>query len=369
MVIRADLIELEADEGQRSVGRQIYVQYLLACRLEQSATNVEEVSLMVRDRCGPASTLVPVQRPTVAAETTDVGVCAVLAWPVSASESRQLHLQSAPWFAEWMELQLAVFGASRVFLYVVFDADLRPLKQLVRLYADRKSLVVRRIPHPLDGRKRQRRATIANVRALAVNDCLLRDGRQFRYLIDIDVDELIVPRRVAQNYSDMIARIHSNVVNKRPQEDFPSNPTVYFIQVLSFRLDVPADDPNSSRFTTTGYFRSRDKPDVAARRAMIDAARCVVVSPSTGCDVTVMTSFKGHVDVPLNVAGCHRYRRACVSNVGSCETASRHDVSPIKDNAMLRFQPRLKLTMIQAMKDSGTVDKAGLYPVALKANL
>jgi len=372
VVVRAELIELDADVGQLRVGHQIYVQYFVSCLLYRSPTNAEEVSVTVGDRCGPASTLVPIQQPAAAAtETTEIGICAILAWPVSAESSREFPL-SAPWLLEWMELQLTIFGASRVFLYAAFDEDLRPLKQLIRLYADRKSLVVRRIPHPVEGQKRQRREAIGNLRALAVNDCLLRNARQFRYLIDVDVDELIVPRRVAQNYSDMIARIDSSFVKNMPQLHGGSSsaPSVYFFHVLSFLDDVPTDDPNYSRFTTTGYFRSRDRPEKEVRRAMIDSSRCVVVSPSTGCDVAATadaaTSVKDdHVDVPLNVAGCHRYRRACASDV-ECETVSRH-LSPIKDNTMLRFQPRLKFPLIQALKDSGAVDKADLYQVALHA--
>ena len=371
VVVRADLIELDADVGQLRIGHQVYVQYVISCLLHQpAATDVEAVSVVVRDRCGSASALVPVYHHTAATpETTGIGICAVLAWPVSAESSRVLPLQSAPWLVEWMELQFSVFGASRVFLYVAFDDDLRPLKRLIRLYVadDRKSLVVRRIPHPVAaGGKRRRREVIGNLRALAVNDCLLRGASQFRYLIDVDIDELVVPRHVAQNYSGMIARIASNAAEKRPQF---YTPAIYFFRVLSFHVDAPTDDPQSSRLTTTGCFRSRDRPEKATRRAMIDSSRCVVVSPSTGCDVTAMADAAAPVkdswvDVPLNVAGCHRYRRACAASpdVG-CETASGH--LPIKDNTMLRFQPRLKLSVIQALKDSGTLDKAGLYYVAL----
>ena len=372
-VVRAGLIELDADVRRRSV---IYAQYVISCQLEQSTISVDGVSVVIGDRCGSSSTLVPIQRPAAATETPDVGICAVLAWPLSGDSTRKRAVRLSPWLVEWMELQLTVFSASRVFLYVAFDDDLRPLRQLVRLYTDRKSLVVRRIPHPVEGRKRQRQETIGNLRALAVNDCLLRNAPQFRYLIHVDVDELIVPRHVAVNYSDMIARIHS-VVNKRPPKPhgaLSSTPIVYFFHMVSFFLDVPTDEPNSSpRLTTTGYFRSRDKLEKGARRAMIDATRCVVVSPSTGCDVTVMadstTSLKdSHVSVPLNVAGCHRYRRACAPDVYvGCKTAP-HNVTPIKDNTMLRFQPRLKFPVIQALKDSGTVDKAGLYQVAINAD-
>lgn len=59
---------------------------------------------------------------------------------------------------------------------------------------------------------------IANLRALAANDCLLRSAGQFHYLINVDADELVVPRHVAMNYSDMINRINNNFRNKRPSK-------------------------------------------------------------------------------------------------------------------------------------------------------
>jgi len=376
LVVRADLIELDTDVGQLKIGHQVYVQYLVSCLLHQSAAaiNVEAVSVAVRDGCASASALVPVYHPAAVTTETSIGIgiCAVMAWPVSDESSGALRLQSAPWLVEWMELQLSVFGASRVFLYVAFDDDLRSLERLIRFYAAdvRKSLVVRRIPHPVAaGRKRhQQQETIGKLRALAVNDCMLRGASQFRYLIDVDFDELLVPRHVAQNYSDLIARISSSVAEKRPQ--FHDTPAIYFFHVLSFHVDSPIDDsaPQSSRFTTTGRLRSRDRPEKKARRVMIDCSRCVVVSLSTGCDVTTMAVKNRGVDVPLNVAACHRYRRACVSSDVGCRTPPiRHLQSPVKDNTMLRFQPRLKFSLIQALKDSGTVDKAGLYQVALNA--
>jgi len=364
-VVRAGLTELDAEAGRRTIGQQIYVQYLISCVLERSGANVENVSLVVGDRCKSASALVPILSPSAATEMTEVGICAMMAWPLS-DESIQKPLQSAPWFIEWLELQLTVFGASRVFLYVAFDDDLWPLKQLIRLYANRKkSLVIRRIRHPVDGRKRQRRDVIGNLRALAVNDCLLRNSRQFRYLIDVDVDELIVPRHVALNYSEMVTRIDT-VVNKLPQRS-SAPPSIYYFHVVSFILDVSADETNAlPRLTTTGYFRTRDRPQKGVRRAMIDATRCVVVTPSTGCDVEVMAGVATSVEVPLNVAGCHRYHRACQPEVG-CETAPRLVAAPIKDNTMLRFQQRLKFPVIQALRDSGSVNNAGLYQVALNA--
>jgi len=57
--------------------------------------------------------------------------------------------------------------------------------------------------------------------------------------------------------------------------------------VRSFLLNDPTDDLNSLRLTTTGYFRSRDKPEKGVKRTIIDDSRCVFVSHSTGCDVTV----------------------------------------------------------------------------------
>jgi len=48
-----------------------------------------------------------------------------------------------------MELQISDFGASRVFLDVA--DELRSLKPLVGHYAQRKLLIVHRIPHPVDG--------------------------------------------------------------------------------------------------------------------------------------------------------------------------------------------------------------------------
>jgi hypothetical protein len=390
-VVKAKVFEVDTNGRMTLDEGQVYGQFVMTCRLPESlshAAGPQHVSLATGSTCGStisqSAVLVEIYYPDAAVDKPQLTsnqfvVCAgpsLVATTVSKSRDQQL----VPWLVEWIELQL-MFGVTQIFLYSVFDDDIIDNK-LINYYGDRKSLDVRRIPHPVLTVSARRQEVVLNLRSLAVNDCLLRAAAlQSRYALVVNLDELIVPRSKSTNYTDMLVRVQQ-MVNSRGLTD-QSTRAVYKFPSLTFNLDLPANDSTSgvpALLTTGRYWTRQKKTDlqqnpghVSNSGLIVDCQLCKNLLSNGVCGRLLESS--NSVDVPLNIGANHRYHKVQQQQQdregedveGEEEEGERNEQSAdlVQDRAMMKFQPQAKLRVIQTLKSSQVVDPEKLYQLAL----
>ena len=125
---------------------------------------------------------------------------------------------SADWFVEWMEAN-AIFGAELVVIHNLSIGILQVLPWDLDIW-------------PTDS---DRRIIHNNLQPITIVDCQYRLQQYSKYVVFVDLDELIVPRHPSdKTWSDMIARLNC-----------PLHPHSYGARQLWFIMHSPRVDNTS----------------------------------------------------------------------------------------------------------------------------
>jgi len=263
-MLRADLVP--AGAGRRIADGSELMEHVIICPVET-------------DRCAPVS--VALAWGTSVSEMTTFRVPVELAEKTSDQEHGSLAVCVSASFGhvdtgrlvEWLEMQ-QILGAQ---LVVIYNHSVSPsvgevLSRYINVASDND---VRRAPIAL----RQTRAFLPDSDILlhmspVINDCIYRFSGQFRYFAVIDLDELIIPRRVFT----IPALIESlSVTNAMPVALFVFRNAYFF-------LDIPVDDidhPSQPNAALSTYLVHRRRlaasPPAYSVKSIVDSEACIAM--------------------------------------------------------------------------------------------
>ena len=275
-----------------------YMEYLYTCKLPTSLITPSEVSIAF-ESCGQATVLLPVVFANDTGVVHEFGVCVpVTYWHVSPFR-----------IIEWMELN-KLYGVTQVNIYN--SSLFNPGLSVFLKYRDQGDLIMQQGSPPVDasGLWAIKLAVLAGL-----NDCMYRNMYQYRYLIAIDLDEVIIPRS-AKNYTEMIAQIHRDT---HAQGSWPA----YMFHNAYFWTDFQPKRPKPHFSTILRYLtRTKVSPLNYAAKSIIDPRTCVVLT-NHFCSQRVSTV--GHywtVGVNQSIATCQHYKK-CHLGHSQCEKSMR----------------------------------------------
>ena len=185
-------------KGNRYISNKLSDPMSYSCRLgcgsDCTKNNIPVfVALSSSSKCTASSKNIPVHNlPSTPPKLNDFGVC--VQTPVFGRSA-----QSAQKIAEFIEMN-RVLGAKQFTIYVI-DMDKQVLRFLQRQYS---------LPGLLQiVRWRDVGHLYYHGELLAMHDCLYRNMKQVKYLVYVDLDELILPMRHL-NWLDMVAELENN---------------------------------------------------------------------------------------------------------------------------------------------------------------
>ena len=270
----------------------------------------DHVSLTLGRECNPASSLVPVIIPT-RARLHDFGLCVAVTFGT-------LNVTR---LAEWVEFH-RLLGVGEINIYYT-KLDTMAL-DVFRAYSKQRVVALSKIAPPIDNWCTwcQKMATIA-----VLNDCMYRNMHRYKFMVVVDVDEIIVPHKDA-NYSDMLRRIVRT--SRSTSVDHMAFRNAYFF------LDFPPDESQPRELATLRHHTrtSLSRPGVAVK-SIVNPRACVSLqnhfcATRTPHDSTVLMV---DADVALN----HHYKRC---HFTSDECAHQLLVN-VDDVATLHFRDKL----------------------------
>ena len=137
---------------------------------------------------------------------------------------------------EWIEL-LSILGAKKIFLY---ELEGNPyVRKVFDFYIKKGILDVRKCTIPGDPNFRNNSYLKMHLRLsrpeapIFLNDCLYRNIYKYKFIINTDIDEVIVPQKLGHTWSDMMASLSTMY----------EHASSYFFQNTYFFDDVPEYKP------------------------------------------------------------------------------------------------------------------------------
>ena len=292
---------------------ETYGQYYFTCRLPSIKPIPTHITL-AGSECGRSTILLPVVHSPKSNWTVEFGIC------VSVSHSNiPINL-----FIEWMEMSLRL-GVGEVHLYNGTASG--SIKNVWDSYVKEGKLTVMDI-HPAVESWTPYGAGLGSPGSL--NDCMLRNMYHHRYIIVLDFDEVIVPRK-SKNYHDMLIEINKE---HKITEDLP----VYSFHNTLFLKDFPPDETQPENVTFLRY-QNRGKPGIhGAGKSIVDPRKCLSVF-NHYCYVRFPRIKYGSRYVKSSIAFTHHYKkcRPALSET-QCELQYKHKT---KDNIMMNFRENL----------------------------
>ena len=227
-----------------------YGQYLYTCSLPGAHPVPTHVSLTF-GKCQDSTIYLPVFLPVRSQWTVEFGICVAISYG-------NLNKQD---FIEWMEFN-HILGVSEVHIY---NGTLDPgLNTLFQMYRKENRLFVHSMPPPKDIATKMGSKLASPA---SINDCMLRFMYRYRYILVIDFDEIIIPRK-SRNLHDLI--ISANRHHKL-KEDNP----IYTFHNTYFYTNFNKTSPNSLKLKTLEYTKSmKPNPVPYAPKSMVDPRKC-----------------------------------------------------------------------------------------------
>ena len=228
------------------------------------------------------------------------------------------RVTSPRWFTEWMEMQ-RLMGAQKVIFYGEKETG-RDVKKLLDYYKTLGFLHLQ----PWNNRLL---STVVPNQFASNNDCLYRFGYLFRYMVYIDLDEVIVPTNATnerKTYQDII-----NIYNST--------------DVLSFR---------HTHFCVPGYVQQRNESVLSGNtfiysQAPISRLQKCIIKPSYVSLMGIHVAFKyfrpetTKSSVSPDVAKLHHYR---FGKFGECQ---------IKDTSLSVYHSGLTKRVSKVLRLNG----------------
>ena len=206
----------------------------------------------------------------------------------------------ARWLVEWFEVN-RMFGVTEFNLYNATAQFSDKAKAVIEFYQEIGVLKFHQLPPPLTHYDVNDRNAVDLSMRVSLNECMYMNMYRYKYIVVIDLDEIIVPYR-SSSYHEVFAG--SNDVTRT----FPS---------FAFFLTYPAKTNRHDLRTLSYVYRNNDmraKSVLNPRHCLYAYSHgCVKAFP--GSKRYIMSSRAGHV---------HHYRRTCTSTENKKKFNSDH---------------------------------------------
>lgn len=235
---------------------------------------------------------------------------------------------------EWFEL-LKLLGADRVDVYVAKVP--KRVQKVLQFYAANKFVTVRPAPRPSSETLWQRRRD----HLLAYNDCLYRNLRQSRYIVPLDVDEIIVPRE-DETWPKLMTKLES--LESRAASLAVSN--AFFFD--SFGDEYDDEDGSNKLPHTLRYLRrsSLISPAPQYSKSFVSTSKALTVFNHYA--LGALAGAERARAVPQDKALLHHYKKACRPALVDCH---QYTVGTVRDESLLRLAGSL-ITNVNKVLDS-----------------
>lgn len=312
---------------------QYYQPFLLSCPTVGDPVSVSVVS----EPCEQPRNLINVTSPNIGRSSLkDFVVCLK---PLNFQEDISLRL------LEWLELQF-LLGADKVFVYVyrVHPRTWKVLKYYER--AGKVSVQVHRRPRnestEMGGLWQKRRHEMA-----VYNDCFYRHIHSHRLVVNLDLDEAIVPVNHS-SWKDMLEAAERDNPKLQPSASI-SAPNVYFFDSLGEVTDsvVP-----SHMHMLKHVFRSANfTPPGFAQKSFFSTNYTLTVSNHYTLQ-TLRPQVRIMSSVGVRFAHLHHYRNNCPPSMEE-ECTSNYLKYRTEDRTLWKFKDRLMKNIRKRLGEIG----------------
>lgn len=293
---------------------------LISCNLVDTESEPFFVSVS-SDACKGASNVLKVEPSTDGEYSRNFTVC-VKDMNFSYDMSNRL--------IEWFEL-LKLLGADRVDVYVAKVP--KSVHKVLQFYAKNKFVTVRPAPRPPSETLWQRRRD----HLLAYNDCLYRNLRQSRYIVPLDVDEVIVPRE-DETWLKLMTDLES--LGSGAASLAVSN---------AFFFDSFGDEFDDNKLPHTLRHLRRSSlisPAPQYSKSFVSTSKALTVFNHYA--LGALAGAERARAVPQDKALLHHYKKACRPALVDCH---QYTVGTVRDETLLRLASSL-ITNVNKVLDS-----------------
>ena len=314
-------VSIVASGHGHTVGGVFYGQWLYSCSLPANSPIPTHVSLSA-NKCQNSDILVPVYNPKVLSSNShEFGVCVEVMYG-------EIDFAAV---SEWIELNL-MFGVSELHIYNGTMST--NMNKIFNVYRERGVLNLHQIPPPVP--EYSITGTYLGSPA-SLNDCMLRYAYRYKYIVVIDTDEIIVPRKQL-NYSSMLKQIDEAMNLTK------SSISYSFRNLYHFR-DLEPDMKQPTYLRSMRYLKhAKPSPFLYGAKSFIDPRYCLSVF-NHYCLVQFPGS-PGTIDVPLDIACSHHYRK-CGFSQEECTALMNESYH---DDYMLNFKNKFNQKVLDTLQ-------------------
>ena len=181
-----------------------------------------------------------------------------------------------------------------------------------------------------------------------LNDCFYRNIHRYKYIVNLDIDEIIVSRKPGQTWNDLIPQLEKKKANYGFQ-------TTYFFGEQS--MSGQWKDTNTPEISNemekrvpsylhmlSHIYRSRNHVNLSKSFMATEyvksvgshfAANCI---DKEKCDCQKVSS---------NIAHVHHYRTGCQRAVINCNETFQNDI--VKDTTLWKFKQQLSFNCLKIL--------------------
>lgn len=236
---------------------------------------------------------------------------------------------------EWFEL-LKLLGAEKVDVYVAQVPKL--VQRVLRYYSESGLVNMRAAPRQTADSLWQRRRD----HLLAYNDCLYRNLKTSRYVVPLDVDEVIVPRE-EESWSSLLTRLYQ-IENKAPGAASLAVSNAFFFDAFSEeRIYQDERTPHTLRHL---WRSSLVSPVPQYSKSFVSTSRALTVFNHYA--LSALAGAERARAVPVEMALLHHYKAACRPALVDCH---QYTTSTVKDETLLRLANHL-ITNVNKVLDT-----------------
>ena len=234
---------------------------------------------------------------------------------------------------EWMELNRIV-GVSHVTIYN--HSIPNSWDRMLKLYV-REGFVNILSMGPLRG------DSFKQPRATSINDCLYQNMHLYEKMVNIDVDEVIIPKTVDNLYTML------TLVSQHASQ--PIEGTHYKFSNNVFYTDYPVEEWTQPEYLKTLRHQYHVSPDWIRPKSIIDLSTCIMVTAHE-CSQSFGSSYLVHVFPALGAS--HHYK-ACASareqnKPQNCSATLGSEDKFKKDDRILHFRNQLMVSIEKIQK-------------------
>ena len=256
---------------------------------------------------------------------------------------------------EWIEI-LSILGASKIFLY---DLNVHPdLKKVINYYAEKgivevsKTSLAGNQPNEPNGQYEYLKDKLWWQRynsAGFLNDCFYRNIHRYKYIVNLDIDEIIVPQIPGQTWNDLILQLEK-------EKAYYGFKTTYFFSDISMSgqnkdshtPDMSTEIENrvpSYLHMLSHIYRSRN------HATLVKSFMATEYVKSVGTHYAANCMEKEKCDrqlVSSDIAHVHHYRTGCQRAVADvCNKTFRNDI--VKDTSLWQFKQQLSFKCLKTI--------------------